>query len=100
MIVNISAWLAARYFDFQLDNNLAVLHYNVDFGIDLIGEAGRIYIMPLLGLIIIFLNLILLVSMGKHKDRRFISHLLFASALIANIILLASLGTVYLINFH
>jgi hypothetical protein len=99
IILNLAIWLSTRYIAKAIGSELIALHYNVDFGINLIGEATKIYIIPFLGLIIILINLVLLNIVSRHKDRKFLAHILFLSALISNLILLAGLASIYLINF-
>ena len=84
----------------QIDDELLALHYNVDFGINLLGDAKRIYIIPLLGLILLFINFILLVNFNHTQEKSFIAHILLSTALLTNLTLLASAGTLYLINFR
>ena len=83
-----------------------ILHYNVDFGIDLIGNVRQIYIIPLIGLVIVLFNLILLsfayrknIAPERRDADKFLANLLLGSALFANFILLFSVASIYLINF-
>jgi len=98
--VNFIVWLAAWYIAAKVHGELIALHYSVDFGINLIGSPKKLYIIPLLGLLIIVINFILLCAIAGHKDRRFASHILLAGALLSNIILLVSLVSIYLVNFR
>lgn len=91
-------WIAAYAINKNVSQNLIVLHYNIDFGVNLIGGAKRVYLIPLLGLIIILINFILLVII--HRQGKFIVHLLMAGAILANLFLLAGLASLYLINFR
>jgi hypothetical protein len=99
LLVNFLIWLTAFSIDSKIDGNQIALHYNVDFGIDYYGDKNKIYIIPLLGFIIILVNLFFLINMHKSRDRKFISHVLLTSALVSNIILLTAIISVYLINF-
>jgi hypothetical protein len=99
IIINLIIWLLSNYINRQIGNELMYLHYNVDFGVDLIGESRNIFIVPLLGLAIIIVNFILYGNISKYKNRKFISHILFMGAMVSNIILLISVILVYLINF-
>ncbi|MDD5294703.1 MAG: hypothetical protein PHP21_02165, partial [Patescibacteria group bacterium] len=54
--LNLLIWLTAYFITASVSQDLVVLHYNIDFGVDLIGSVQRIYIIPLLGLIIILVN--------------------------------------------
>ena len=61
--LNFSIWLAAYFVNTNAVQNLIVLHYNVNFGVDLIGGAEKLFIIPVLGLVIIFINLFLLIAL-------------------------------------
>ncbi len=99
LLINLLIWLTSFSIDSKIDGNQIALHYNVDFGIDYYGDKNKIYIIPLLGFIIILVNLFFLINMYKSRDRKFISHVLLTSALVSNIILLIAIISVYLINF-
>jgi len=100
LAINIIIWIFCYFIIKQINYDQIFLHYNVDFGINLIGKASNIYLIPILGLAIITVNFLLYGNISKHKDRKFISHILFVSALIANIVLLISTASIYLINFR
>ncbi|MBU4455731.1 hypothetical protein KJ586_04445 [Patescibacteria group bacterium] len=96
--LNLLNWFAAYTINKNVSQNLIVLHYNIDFGVNLIGGAKKIYLIPLLGLIIILINFIL--SAVIHRQGKFIVHLLLSGAILANLFLLAGLASLYLINFR
>lgn len=100
LVLNIIAWFGAGFIDSKIDKKIIALHYNVDFGINLIGEAKNIYVIPLVGLIIIIVNSILYISLLKNKDRKIISHILFASGIFISFLLLSAITSIYLINFQ
>lgn len=97
---NLFIWLLTYFINVNVSQNLVVLHYNVDFGVNLIGDVKRIFIIPILSLIIILINTFLLFALGKHQDFKMISHLLLASCLVINLILISALFSIYLINFR
>lgn len=78
--------------------DLLILHYNVTTGIDLIGPENRLFIFPILGFLILAINTAL--AMVIKKERKFLSYFLVLAALTCNLILLISLGLVYIINFR
>lgn len=96
--LNLLDWFVAYAINKNVSQNLIVLHYNVDFGVNLIGAAKKIYLIPFLGLIIILINFILLAVI--HRQGKFIVHLLLSGAILANLFLLAGLASLYLINFR
>lgn len=98
-IVNVLEWLLARFIYSEIDQERMALHYNVDFGIDYYGDTKKIFVIPFIGLFIAIVNLILFVLVAKHKDRYFISQILFLVTLFSNCILLLSIALIYLVNF-
>jgi hypothetical protein len=95
---NFFLWLLAKYVVSVIDEDQIALHYTVDFGIDYFGSYEKIYIMPLLGLVIFIINFTLSALMARAQDIRLVSHITLASALIANLFLVAAVASVYLIN--
>lgn len=75
-----------------------VLHYNVQSGVDLIGKGSSLLIFPALGFLAIAVNL--LVSVNVKREKKFAGQLLGGAALAVNLILLAALVLVYIINFR
>lgn len=97
LLLNAVDWLAVYFINKNISQNLVVLHYNVNLGVNLIGDATKIYIIPLLGLIFILLNFILLFNI--YRQGKFVVHLLMSSAILSNFYLLFSTASIYLINF-
>ena len=98
LILNLINWFMAFIINKNVSQDLIFLHYNVTFGVNLIGDVKRVYIIPLFGLIIIMINFALLLFI--HKQSKFIIHLLLITALLVNLFLLAAIISVYLINFR
>ena len=61
------------------------LHYNIVFGVDLLGQWWKIFYLPLGGLVIILINFI--ISFLLYKRDRFFSWLLSAWVLLVHIYL-------------
>jgi len=99
-LLNILIWLSARFIKKATGTEQIALHYNVDFGIDYYDDAGKIFIIPVLGLIIVLFNYFVAMLVSQNKDAVMIFHILFASALLVNVVLLAAIVSVYLINFR
>lgn len=105
LVLNILNWVIVYFINAKISQDLAVLHYNVDFGVNLIGSVKQIYVIPLLGLVIFILNLALLIFSFRLNFRifssgKFFAHILLGSALLANFFLFISLALVYLVNFY
>ena len=97
---NLALWGVAIYINTNLQSSRIALHYNVDFGINLVGNARQIFIIPILGIIIILLNLAIIFSISKNKERVVIAHMLLMASLLANIILIMAIAAIFLINFR
>ena len=98
-------WYFAYFINSKVSQDLVVLHYNVDFGINLIGDVSRIYIIPAIGLFIFFINSGLAIIVNRQRfdntnTTRLLTHFILGGALLANLFLLISLAFVYLINFY
>jgi len=91
-------WFLAYYVNKNVSQDLVVLHYNVNLGVDLIGNVRQIYVIPTLGLAFIAINFLLLLNV--YRRNRFIIHLLFGFSLLINVLLIASTISIYLINFR
>lgn len=99
-VVQAVSWWLSYYIYKNLTGNLLVLHYNVDFGIDWIGDQGVIFYFPEIGLIFLLLSIILLFIFGPGRNFRIQSHYLMGGMVLANLGMLASLVLVYIINFR
>jgi len=95
----LAAWFQAWFIKKNLSGDILVLHYNVDFGIDLVDDPIKIYLYPTLGLAVILLNIILLACLHKNKNFKTLSHFLLGSAALFSLFLSIVLVSVYLINF-
>lgn len=58
VLINIALWVVVLTI-FNRANPAAVLHYSVDVGIDYIGEGGRVITLPIIGVVLLSLNIIL-----------------------------------------
>jgi hypothetical protein len=96
---NIFLWLLVYSININFTQDLIVLHYNVNFGVDMIGSVGQLYVIPLLYLIIIVLNILIIFSIIKYKYFKFIAHILLLTSLVVGVFLLISLAFIYLVNF-
>ena len=84
MIINLGAWVVL-YLYIKPSLDPIYLHYNIYFGIDLIGEWYKIYIIPLSGLLIILVNY--LAGVILYPSNRVLSKLVVLFAVPVNIFL-------------
>jgi hypothetical protein len=96
----VAAWLQAWSIRHNLTGDLLVLHYNVNFGTDLVGPPNKILIYPLFGLGVFLANLVFLIFLRQHKNWRSFVHLLLGAAVIFGLFLCLALLSIYLINFR
>jgi hypothetical protein len=100
IILNAILWYFVGYINDHVSQGLIFLHYNVDFGVNLIGEASQLYVVPLIGMIIISFNSLISFLLIKKENFNLFSHLLFVVAILCHFFLLASMTAIYLINFR
>ncbi len=98
LFFNALSWSVAVLLQRSIGDESAILHYNVVFGIDLIGSAVRFYLTPLLGLGIVIINLLWGAWMSSQRNR-LLSMVLVIFAAIVNFFCLLALYFMYLVNF-
>lgn len=74
-----------------------ILHYNIYFGVDAIGDWRNIFFMPALAAIILAVNVFL--SRFFYYKEKFVSYLFAAMALLIQLLVAVGLGSIILINF-
>jgi hypothetical protein len=99
LFLNSFVWLAVYYIAGQVTQELVVLHYNVDFGVDLVGNVNNMYMIPAVGLLIAVANFLLVFLFSRQADLPLIAHFLLGTAVVVNFFLLISLIPIYFINF-
>lgn len=100
VLQNISIWVFIWLFAHRVGDSLTILHFTVDFGIDLVGDAKKLYMIPIISLFVILLNFLLLFVFLKNKNFKLIAHLLLAAAVMVNVFLTLALGPIYWMNFR
>jgi hypothetical protein len=74
-----------------------ILHYNVYFGVDAIGNWKNLFFMPLLAAGLLFLNLVL--SRFFYYKERLLSYLFAGTALLLQLLMAVGVISAILINF-
>lgn len=100
VVFQILLWWQAFNIYHRINGRFLILHYNVDFGIDLLASAKNIFYLPLSVLILNLINLILAIIFFRRESHKSLSLLLLnANALI---LLFSNLAIfiLFLINFH
>lgn len=100
LLWQIIAWFQARFIYRNLGSDLLVLHYNVEFGTDLISNPSQIFYYPIGGLLALVLNLTICLVLYRHKDFKLFVNLLLGGIALFSIFLNLALLSIYLINFR
>ena len=100
LLANLAAWFSVYYINRHVSQDLVVLHYNVDFGVNLIGSAKQLYTLPLIGTIVFLVNIIISIIFVRQDNFKFISQVLLITVLFTHFFLLTAIASLYLINFR
>jgi len=95
--VNAACWVALGFFIRPVDFPI-ILHYNVYFGVDVIGDWWQAYILPLISLAIMGLNVVL-AHFFYNKEERMVSYILLLAALLVQISGAIAIGGIIRINY-
>ena len=88
----VSGWFVTHSFPRQT----YALHYNVYFGVDLVGSASRMLLTPIFGLVVLFLNFGL--SSIVYKREVYMGYVFAGATVYIELILLVSTISIALIN--
>lgn len=97
LVANLVNWLILEIFIRPIDLPI-ILHYNVYFGVDMMGDYREAFILSLIGLILLLINLFLSLFLYKKKER-IASYLLLMAALMIQLALIVSSVSVIIINY-
>ena len=97
LILNIVNWGLIAFFIRPVDFPI-ILHYNVYFGVDVIGPWWQLYFLPFIGMIILGLNTVLGYLFYQKKER-IVAHLLMLATFIAQIVVTVAVASLLMINY-
>jgi len=97
VFLNAANWALLAIFIRPVNFNI-ILHYNVYFGVDLIGGWWQTYTLPSMGIVFLLINFFLALQFYRNKERIASYILLLASFMIQIGLIIASVGIV-LINY-
>jgi hypothetical protein len=89
----ISLWIYVQPVDFPI-----IMHYNVYFGVDLLGNWKQVFILPLVGIILSIINFLLAIHFYNLKER-IASYLLLIATMMIQLSLLVASISVIIINY-
>jgi hypothetical protein len=97
LILNGINWGLIAFFIRPVDFSI-ILHYNVYFGVDVIGAWWQLYFLPVIGLIILAVNAVLGYLFYQKKER-IVAHLLMLATFIAQIGVTVAVASLLIINY-
>ncbi len=97
VIANIANWIIIAIFINRLDGDI-ILHYNVYFGVDAMGDWHRVFLLPIIGVIILALNAVLAAYFYIKKER-IASYILLLAAFMVQINLIIAAASIMMINY-
>ncbi|MDD5039803.1 MAG: hypothetical protein PHY34_01505 [Patescibacteria group bacterium] len=87
ILLNCSIW-AYIFFSLGSHSDILYLHYNIYYGVDLIGPWARIYILPAAGLSLVIINFLL--ALFTHKRSANLAMMIGYCTILQQIILLVA----------
>lgn len=97
LLLNAANWGLIAYFIRPVDFPI-ILHYNVYFGVDVIGSWWQVYFLPLIGLLILFVNTTLGYLFYGSRER-IVAHLLMLATFTVQIAMTVAVASILLINY-
>jgi hypothetical protein len=94
--INILLWLLIIFF-FPRDTPTAILHYNLDIGIDFMGEGRQIKALPLAGLALLLGNFTL--ASMIHKNYSITAWILWLITPLVQLLFLLAFIRIWLVNY-
>jgi len=95
LLLNLAIW-AILFIKIKPSPLPIILHYNVYFGVDYLGKYTQAYIIPIIGLLVLIVNMIL--SCLVYPKSKLSVRILTITAAIAQILLMVSAITIILFN--
>lgn len=96
-LTNLINWIILKIWIKPVDFSV-ILHYNVYFGVDLIGNYAQVYMLPMIGLMLFLINFLLAMFFYEKKER-IASYVLLMAAVMIQLSLIVASVSVILINY-
>jgi hypothetical protein len=96
ILTNIGLWVALFRTVVPTDSSI-ILHYNIYFGVDAVGNWKSLFFMPFLAAVLLLLNLVL--SRFFYYKERLVSYLFAGAALALQLLMAVGVISAILINF-
>lgn len=102
LLLNVSAIIASFVlvwlFASQVGESQIIMHYSINFGVDYIASAQNLYYLPIVGTLFFLVNLFC--AYAFNRNDKFFIHLYMLGSWFANNLIIATIGSLYLINFR
>jgi hypothetical protein len=95
--VNLAVWLAALFFVRPVDYPI-ILHYNVYFGVDILGEWWQFYFLPGVGSVFFLVNILMAYFFYERRER-IAAYLFLLGAFFVQVGVLISGAVIIRINY-
>jgi hypothetical protein len=96
-LANLINWILLLVFISKIDVGI-ILHYNVYFGVDYVGDWKNALFMPLIGLSLFILNSILAIYFYGQKER-IASHILLLTSFMIQLAFIIASFSIIIINY-
>lgn len=96
-VANLANWAALKIFIQPVDLPI-ILHYNVYFGVDMLGNWKNLFLLPAVGLFLFLINFFLSIYFYRRKER-IASYLLLIATLMIQLSLLVASVSAIIINY-
>ena len=97
LVANLTNWIILKIFIQPVDFPI-ILHYNVYFGVDVLDDWKKVFLVPLIGLFLFIINTLLGLYFFKNKER-IASYTLSIANLMIQLSLLVASVSIILINY-
>lgn len=97
LVANVTNWMGLWILVRPIDGNI-ILHYNVYFGVDMMGNWKLVFIMPSVGLLLFLINFFLALYF-YHQKERIASYILLLASLMIQLSLLVASVSIIIINY-
>jgi hypothetical protein len=97
VLLNLSAWVLLGLF-IRPERSVVILHYNVYFGVDVIGVWQQAYLLPAIGLLLFGLD-VFLAGWFYGKKERVASYVLLLASIMVELGVAVASGGIVLVNY-
>lgn len=100
ILLQVIVWLQTVMVFRRLTGDFTILHYNIDFGADMIGSPKQIFFYPILGFVVAVVNISLATIIARRQDPKLVINFLLGAAVAFAVFLNLALLAINFINFR